>query len=143
MYSQEILSAPCPCGKGKNFEGCCHLAISGEQPAPTAKKLMRSRYTAYVLGEVDYLLSTLAPEMHQADEQSLIEEQITNTQWQGLIIVSAKRGSRKDSDGEVTFEARFKAGDESGVMRETSNFRRGEQQQWLYVDGDVEVLMDQ
>ena len=53
----------CPCGQrsGRSLAtlaACCGPRLSGEQPAPDAEALMRSRYTAYVLGHADYLLAT-------------------------------------------------------------------------------------
>ena len=45
---------PCPCGGGA-LEKCCEPFISGAQHAVSAEQLMRSRYSAYVLGEENYL----------------------------------------------------------------------------------------
>ena len=46
---------PCPCGSGPSFGECCARIITGETPAPTAEALMRSRYSAYVVGEIDWI----------------------------------------------------------------------------------------
>ena len=53
--------ATCHCGSGKPYVKCCEPYINGE-PAPTAEALMRSRYSAYVVGAVDYLGETLHPD---------------------------------------------------------------------------------
>ena len=45
----------CVCGSMKNSELCCAQYIDGEESAPTAESLMRSRYTAYTQGNIDYI----------------------------------------------------------------------------------------
>ncbi|BBD09151.1 SEC-C motif domain-containing protein [Desulfovibrio ferrophilus] len=50
----------CPCGSGKEYTACCEPIINGT-PAPTAEALMRSRYSAYVVGNIDYIQTSLAP----------------------------------------------------------------------------------
>lgn len=51
----------CPCGSGKKYSDCCRPFHRGEEPkdAPT---LMRSRFSAFALGETEYLWRTLHPE---------------------------------------------------------------------------------
>ncbi|WP_375384517.1 YchJ family protein [uncultured Microbacterium sp.] len=50
----------CPCGSGVAFDGCCAPALRGS-PAPTAEALMRSRYTAFVVGDTRYLADSWHP----------------------------------------------------------------------------------
>ena len=50
----------CPCGSGDPLDDCCGRYHQGH-PAPTAEALMRSRYSAYALGLVDYLRDTTLP----------------------------------------------------------------------------------
>ena len=52
---------PCPCHSGRKYKRCCRLVHEG-QPAASPEALMRSRYSAYVHGEVDYLLNTWHPD---------------------------------------------------------------------------------
>ena len=54
---------PCPCGSGALFHDCCGPIVAGESPAPTAEALMRSRYTAFTMGERAHIERTYAPEM--------------------------------------------------------------------------------
>ena len=51
----------CPCGSSAELETCCGQYLDGVA-APTAEKLMRSRYTAFVLERGDYLAATLSTE---------------------------------------------------------------------------------
>ena len=51
-------TAPCPCGSGKNYGGCCGPIHSGQQPAPDAERLMRARFTAHVAHDFRFLHET-------------------------------------------------------------------------------------
>ncbi|MGQ3213756.1 YchJ family metal-binding protein [Shinella sp.] len=55
----------CPCGSAKEFATCCSRHIAGQQPAPTAEALMRARYTAFTLGNLDYIESTITEHASQ------------------------------------------------------------------------------
>ncbi|PID34351.1 MAG: hypothetical protein CR976_00740, partial [Thiotrichales bacterium] len=55
--------------------------------------------------------------------------------WLGLEIIRTEKGGPLDSEGIVEFVARYRAGDESAQLHETSRFRR-ENDRWVYVDGD-------
>ena len=51
---------PCPCGSGRTLQACCGRYHAGELAgqAPDAEALMRSRYSAFVLDRLDYLLAS-------------------------------------------------------------------------------------
>lgn len=55
------MSETCPCGSGQSYDQCCGPVIAGG-PASSPEALMRSRYTAFTKGNIDHLVSTLAPE---------------------------------------------------------------------------------
>lgn len=99
---------------------------------------MRSRYSAFALGAVDYLIDTLAPEKHQPGEAELLAEQTQITTWTGLKIIDTQAGGADDATGIVEFEAHFESGTDRAILHERSRFRR-EQGRWLYVDGDVSL----
>jgi SEC-C motif-containing protein len=93
---------------------------------------MRSRYTAHVLGDIDYLLATWAPEIrHQIDPDS-VRRWATDSVWQSLtVLASSSKGER----GQVEFVARYiPAGGTPQVHHELSDFRR-EQGHWYFIDG--------
>ena len=48
----------CPCHSKKRYADCCGPLHKGTRPAATPEELMRSRYSAFALGEVDYLAKT-------------------------------------------------------------------------------------
>jgi len=59
------MSHTCPCGSGIALDDCCGKWHQG-QPAPSAERLMRSRYSAYTLGLIDYLVATTLPAQQAA-----------------------------------------------------------------------------
>ncbi|MBV0932715.1 YchJ family protein [Marinobacterium weihaiense] len=129
----------CPCGSGKPFSFCCEPAISGRKPAATAEALMRSRYTAFVLGAVDYLINTTAARKRSPLDAELLSEQTQVTTWTGLEIIDTEAGSALDQQGVVEFKASFDSPEGSAILHERSRFER-EQGLWVYTDGDVELL---
>lgn len=138
MLHDQDMTRACPCNSGKPFAFCCEPAIEGHKPAKTAEALMRSRYTAFSLGAVNYLIDTTAPEKRNPEDADILTEQVKCTNWVGLEILSTEGGTVRDSTGMVEFKAGFEADDQAGELYERSNFRR-EENQWYYVDGDVEV----
>ena len=122
-----IVKIDCPCGSGALYQDCCepyHLSLS----APNAEKLMRSRYSAYVLGLEDYLLNT----WHPNTRPPTLNLKQDLTQWLGLEV---KRFEPDDETAIVEFVARYKINGKAGKMQETSRFKRIATR-WFYVDGD-------
>lgn len=115
----------CPCGSGHVHGECCGPLLAGGS-APTAVQLMRSRYTAFVVGDVAHLLAT----WHPSTRPHALELE-PRVRWRSLEIVRTERGGPLDRAGIVEFAARYTAGAERGVQRETSRFVRGDR--WLYV----------
>ncbi|HWU20322.1 MAG TPA: YchJ family metal-binding protein [Nocardioides sp.] len=115
----------CPCGSGTAYDACCGPLHRGAREAATAEELMRSRYAAYALGEVDYVFRTWHPRTRPADLDKL---DLHSGQWTGLEI-------HDSGEDWVDFTASYQ-GSVTGEMRERSRFerRRG---RWVYVDGDV------
>jgi len=139
MLHDQDLNRKCPCGSEKPFSFCCEPAIEGARPAATAEALMRSRYTAFAMGMVDYLINTTAKSHRNPDDAVLIEDQMRATTWTGLTINAVEDGEQNDNEGTVEFTACFEAEGEAAALHEKSNFRR-EDGNWVYVDGDVEIL---
>ena len=92
---------------------------------------MRSRYTAFVLLDADYLLDTWHPTTRPR-ELTLDPDQ----RWLGLKVKRTEEGEAGDSAGVVEFVARYKIAGKGHRMHEVSRFSfvNGH---WLYVDGDL------
>ena len=120
---------PCWCDSGVTVGRCCGPALSRAATAVTAEALMRSRYSAYLIGDADYLLSTWHPATRPA---SLILDEAQR--WIGLTIKSVTAGSERDTEGAVEFVARFKIHGRGQRLHERSRFVR-EQGLWFYREG--------
>lgn len=120
-------SARCPCGSGRADDACCRRFHAGAS-APTAVDLMRSRYTAFVVRDADYLLATWDP-AHRPRHVTFDPDQ----EWLGLEILSSSGGTMFDDEATVTFAATFAVGGSARRLLERSRFRRVDGR-WLYVD---------
>lgn len=125
----------CPCGSGKELAQCCGPLIDGAA-APTAEALMRSRYTAFTLGNIDYIDSTHASDMAEPFDRAEGQAMADEFKWRGLEIVRTKDGGPTDQTGEVEFTARFRRGAQMGLHHERATFKR-EDGRWVYVDGEL------
>lgn len=92
---------------------------------------MRSRYTAYVLGNWNYLLQTWHLD-YRPVAINLDPDQV----WTRLRIVGTHEGGTNDLLGTVHFRAHYRQGTERDVQEENSNFVRVAEQ-WMYTDGKV------
>ncbi len=125
----------CPCQSGLDFQSCCGPLIAGIRPARLPVELMRSRYSAFALGNVDYLIATWHPDCNAVQWRSEISGNFANTQWLGLAILQTTEIKQSD-EGYVEFIARFfdKAKQRPGFIHERSRFVRMAER-WYYVDG--------
>ena len=123
-------SAACPCGSSAVYANCCgryHALTTGGPPAPTPESLMRSRYSAYVIGLIDYLLAT----WHASTAPG--ELTLPPVKWLGLEVLASDATA---DAGVVEFTARCRDGGRAQRLHETSRFVR-EAGQWYYIDGDI------
>jgi SEC-C motif-containing protein len=95
---------------------------------------MRSRYSAYALGEIDYLTNSLHPESRHDHDATATRRWAEQSQWLGLEVRQTERGVGRDLEGRVEFIARYR--DKSGVHRhhEIGHFKKDEGQ-WFYLEG--------
>lgn len=125
----------CLCGSGITQEMCCQPYLLGERYASTPVALMRSRYSAYVMKDADYLIDSWHPECSALSWRENLIEGFANTQWLGLRVISEQAG--KDiNEGYVEFAARYQEqGTElSTLVHERSRFLRINER-WYYIDG--------
>jgi len=126
----------CPCGSSEAFDKCCGPLIDGVAQAKTAEALMRSRYSAYAVGNIDYVSETHAPEAQTDFDRAGSEEMARTVKWKGLKIEATEAGGEGDDTGSVTFTARYVVNGQEQAHREVSSFRKVDGL-WRYVDGDV------
>jgi SEC-C motif-containing protein len=100
------------------------------EPASSPEALMRSRYSAFVRDNADYMRASWHPDTRPAE---LTLE--GGDQWLGLEIVDAKQ---EGDAGQVHFRATHRDGDGFAVLEEHSRFVR-ENDHWFYLDGEHTV----
>ena len=123
---------PCPCGSGAAYGACCAPLHAGEA-APTAERLMRSRYAAFVTLNEPYLLQTWHKSTRPASMD--LDESI---EWKRLFISDTTAGGEYDTEGFVVFTAIARTEDGRFEQRERSRFVRDGAGRWVYIDGEVE-----
>jgi SEC-C motif-containing protein len=126
------MSAPCPCISGKNYSACCQPLHEGKITASSAEQLVCSRYSAFCLGNIDYLIQTLHPDKRQVDDRTVLAKTIETTTWLGLKVISHKILGLKST---VEFIA-FYQDNSIGQLHEKSQFIK-ENEQWFYIDGEI------
>ncbi|MDX8388640.1 MAG: YchJ family protein [Ghiorsea sp.] len=123
----------CPCNSGKMLSECCE-PYHTVKTAPTAEALMRSRYSAFVLGLSEYIWQTWHPDTRP--ELDILGGM--NLKWISLDIVSKEAGLASDNQGRIRFVASYVANNKGKKLDENSTFVK-EDGLWLYVDGDSSV----
>lgn len=119
---------PCPCGSEQPYTACCqvwHKGLAEGVHAPTPEALMRSRYSAYSVGDIDYLLAT----WHGSTAPGELE--LSPVKWLGLEVRHAEMAG---DAGVVEFVARCRVNGRAQRLHEISHFTRQEGR-WYYIDG--------
>lgn len=92
---------------------------------------MRSRYSAFAVGDADYLWRTWHPRTRPDSVE--IDPVLV---WTGLEIVRCLGGGEDDAQGDVEFRAFFREGQRTGTLHELSRFAV-RARRWFYIDGAV------
>lgn len=125
MLTNEIKN--CPCGSGETYHDCCGVFINYSKYPDKPEQLMRSRYSAYVLKNEDYLLKS----WHKTTRPESLDLTDDSTQWKKLKIIST-------SQNKVHFVAFFTQdtlnNEKIYALTESSNFIKDKN--WRYLDGD-------
>ena len=126
----------CPCGSGRSYPDCCLPYISGQASAPTAEALMRSRYSAYVEHEIDYIINTCADKGENNIDRKSTSDWSEKSTWLGLTIVSTEKGGALDTEGTVEFKAEYKRDNLIEIHHEIAQFKKTNGA-WLYDEGHL------
>lgn len=126
----------CPCQSGNDYSSCCEPLLNGSQQARTSEDLMRSRYTAYVKENIDYVDKTHHPKYGQDFDKEEALKWAQDSDWQGLEIIKTERGSENDGIGTVEFRALYKNNGKDAVHHEVANFKKVDNQ-WFYTEGSI------
>lgn len=129
---QDAEAVRCPCGSDERLVECCGPLLSGERVAVTAEQLMRSRYTANVYANTDYLTAT----WHLSTRPLELHPERAPVLWTGLKVVRSVAGGEEEIEGMVEFVAHYRSNGRDGVLHEVSSFVK-EDGRWYYLDGVI------
>jgi SEC-C motif-containing protein len=121
----------CPCNPQHLLANCCGKYHAGE-PAPTAEILMRSRYSAYALGLIDYLVATTLPAQQKILDENGIRAWSTQSTWLGLDVQNFEELADK-MHATVTFVAKWKDRQGEHQHLEKSGFVKTNDR-WYFLD---------
>jgi SEC-C motif-containing protein len=122
-------NSKCLCGSGKKYKECC-FKCHKINSAPNALLLMKSRYTAYVIGNANFIIKTTHPDSPHFEEDK--------KEWIKSIKEFSKSNFKKLEiiefiDGEKEAFVEFKAYIDDFIMHERSQFLK--EDKWYYVKG--------
>lgn len=133
-----VLPTDCPCDSAKGYADCCQPLHNG-QPAPSPGRLMRSRYSAYTLGLIDYLVLTTWPAQQPGLDRQAMTDWSHNSRWLGLSVEHESTVQEDTDRAQVTFTARWADADGSAhKQRECSSFVRLNQR-WYFITPEITV----
>ncbi|MBR0574081.1 MULTISPECIES: YchJ family protein [Pasteurellaceae] len=126
---------PCPCQSNKSYAECCEPFHQHIAKPLTAEQLMRSRYSAYTLININYIVETTLPSQQKHLDKSAMEQWAKMTKWCGLEIVAHNPTFAKNR-ATVEFKAYFKTEQKIAEHHELSLFiYKGNK--WYFVDPNV------
>ncbi|MGB0896776.1 MAG: YchJ family protein [Flavobacteriaceae bacterium] len=132
---KNLLEQPCFCGTQHSYETCCYTIHKDITKAITAEQLMRSRYSAYVVADIDYLMKSHHGSTRPINERDEILNWTKAVEWLRLEVLNSSNGQDNDHEGAVEFKAYFIEQGVVSVIHENSKFIR-EDQNWSYL-GEV------
>lgn len=116
----------CYCYSGQPYGECCQPYISRSLYPKTAETLMRSRFTAYRLVDLPYLMKTWHPKTRPTLDADVLHQ----TTWTGLTVTHHKAGLKRSV---VSFVAEYLDENETKTLAEESLFKKVKNR-WVYVD---------
>ncbi len=121
--------ANCYCGTNKPFENCCQIYLTGAKKAPTAETLMRSRYSAYAIGNADYLVATTHYSTRKLHRKEDVLEWSQSNHWMQLKVLAS-------TETTVKFKAYYSDYNGKAQVHEEHSTFVLENGSWFYVDGE-------
>lgn len=125
----------CHCGIGESFETCCKPFLTRKKKASSAEELMRTRYSAFAEGNIDYIMDTHDPDTVGQIDRDGTEEWAKASDWLKLEILDKERGEGDDNFGRVDFVATYKLKGATVEHRESATFRQADGV-WYFTDGE-------
>ena len=127
------MSRPCPCGAKATLDKHCLPIIEGKARPETAERLMRARFTAYSLGDVDFLIRTTAAEYREKLDAEELADYCDSIRCISLKVLATEAGGPQDETGVVKFHASLMVDGKRRLHSEVSRFHR-EDGAWVYAE---------
>ena len=121
----------CPCGQG-DYQYCCQPLHVGQAHAETASQLMRSRYSAFALQQIDYIVQTTALGQQASLDVDAIADWSKSNQWLKLEVLNSNEKLDK-SHAQVEFKAHYHDAKQAQIHHEFSHFVQ-HQARWYFLD---------
>ena len=121
----------CPCGQG-NYQHCCQPLHVGQAHAESASQLMRSRYSAFALQQIDYIVQTTALGQQASLDVCAIADWSKSNQWLKLEVLNSNEKLDKNH-AQVEFKAHYHDGKQTQIHHEISHFVQ-HQARWYFLD---------
>lgn len=137
MTTLQPVNTTCPCGSGDSLSECCGRYHAGV-PAPSAERLMRSRYSAYVLSDIDYLKATTLPSQQAALDLQSMKDWSTGSVWLGLEVEQTQLHGGQPEHALVSFTARWHDRSGEHAQHERSAFVQHDGR-WYFIDPTVSL----
>lgn len=122
----------CFCGFPDDYANCCGKVHANIANATTAEQLMRSRYSAFVLANGNYLMQSHHSSTRPLKDKKAIIKWAKSITWVKLEIIAKTRGNDQDEEGTVTFDAYYYENGKLEVIHEKSVFKK-ENTHWTYL----------
>ena len=126
----------CPCTSGKEYADCCEPLIYEVRQPATAEELMRARYSAYAMSEVDFLYQSSVVAIRKEFDHKTTREWADNAEWNGIEFIRLEEGGEKDERGLVEFVAHYTINGGECRHHEIATFSRV-RGVWKFEDGEV------
>ena len=121
----------CPCGQG-NYQHCCQPLPVGQAHAESASQPMRSRYSAFALQQIDYIVQTTALGQQASLDVGAIADWSKSNQWLKLEVLNSNEKLDKNH-AQVEFKAHYHDGKQTQIHHEISHFVQ-HQARWYFLD---------
>ncbi len=125
----------CPCGLKNDFQECCGRFINNIDIPQTAEQLMRSRYSAYSMANVDYIEQTMRGRALEGFDKVNAKQWALTVDWQNLNVIQSHPDKNNTNIAYVEFIASYLHNQQLEKIHELSCFEKINDR-WYYVDGE-------
>ena len=129
-----MIISTCPCGSEQAYLSCCGMFIEQQELPKTPEQLMRSRYTAYTMADIDYISKTMREPAALNFDPISTRKWAEQAQWLNLEVIQSYVDPKNSYRGFVEFKAYYHLANQDHCLHELSEFHL-QDGQWYYVDG--------